>query len=89
MAIGLFLSQPLLAQNNGGEGPGGIAFGLYQYWVPGASAAIPDYTNHQLVVTTSAGTGVLPGGLKINADKTYVWNSSWDKKVIQGTWMET
>jgi hypothetical protein len=64
-------------------------FGLYQYWVPGASYTTPDYTNNQLVIHTSAGTGVLPGGIKINIDGTYVWNSSWDGKIIKGNWRAT
>lgn len=64
-------------------------FGLYQYWVPGASYTTPDYTNNQLVIHNSAGTGVLPGGIKINIDGTYVWNSSWDDKVIKGNWRAT
>ena len=34
----------------------------------------------------SAGTGVLPGGIRINPDGTYIWNSSWDEKIITGKW---
>ena len=64
-------------------------FGLYQYWVPGTSYTTPDYANNQLVIHNSAGTGVLPGGIKINIDGTYVWNSSWDGKIIQGNWRTT
>lgn len=64
-------------------------FGLFQYWVPGTSYTVPDYTNKQLVVHNSAGSGVLPGGLKINDDGTYIWNSSWDEKVIKGKWRVT
>lgn len=81
------------AQNNGNvnttENLNGIYFGIYQIWVPGAAYTIPDYSNQQLILVTSAGTGVLPGGIQINSDKTYVWNSSWDEKVIKGTWIET
>lgn len=64
-------------------------FGLYQYWVPGTSYTVPDYSNRQLVLHNSTGTGVLPGGIKINSDGTYVWNSSWDGKVIKGYWKKT
>lgn len=64
-------------------------FGLYQYWVPGTSYTTADYTNNQLVIHNSAGTGVLPGGIKINSDGTYIWNSSWDGKVIKGKWRKT
>lgn len=64
-------------------------FSLYQYWVPGTSYTIPDYTNRQLVINNSAGTGVLPGGITINKDGTYVWNSSWEGKVIKGKWRAT
>lgn len=63
--------------------------GLFQYWVPGTSYTVPDYTNQQLVIHNSAGSGVLPGGIKINADGTYIWNSSWDEKVIKGNWRAT
>jgi hypothetical protein len=89
VAFACFHSKSLEAQENSNQNTNGISFGTYQYWVPGASAAIPDYTNHQLVITTSAGTGVLPGGIQISSDKTYIWNSSWDKKVIKGTWKAT
>lgn len=64
-------------------------FGLFQYWVPGTSYTVPDYTNQQLVIHNSAGSGVLPGGIKINADGSYTWNSSWDEKVIKGRWRAT
>ncbi|HEX2976638.1 MAG TPA: hypothetical protein VHO68_11945 [Bacteroidales bacterium] len=64
-------------------------FGLYQYWVPGTSYTTADYSNYQLVIHNSSGTGVLPGGIKINSDGTYVWNSSWDGKVIKGKWRKT
>lgn len=64
-------------------------FGLYQYWVPGTSYTTPDYTNRQLVITTSSGTGVLPGGISIHKDGTYVWNSSWEGKAIKGKWRTT
>lgn len=64
-------------------------FGLYQYWVPGTSYTVPDYANHQTVIYNSSGTGVLPGGIKINKDGTYIWNSSWEGKVIRGKWMAT
>jgi hypothetical protein len=63
--------------------------GLYQYWVPGTSSTVPDYNNQQVVIHNSTGTGVLPGGIKINPDQTYVWNSSWDEKVIKGRWRKT
>lgn len=64
-------------------------FGLYQYWVPGTSYTTANYANQQLVLHNSAGTGVLPGGIRINKDGTYVWNSSWDGKVIKGSWRLT
>lgn len=64
-------------------------YGLYQYWVPGTSYTVPDYTNQQLVIHNSSGTGVLPGGISISGDNKYVWNSSWDGKVIKGTWRIT
>lgn len=64
-------------------------FGLYQYWVPGTSYTTADYTNQQIVIHNSSGTGVLPGGISINKDKTYIWNSSWDEKIIKGTWRAT
>lgn len=64
-------------------------FGLFQYWIPGTSYTVPDYTNQQMVIHNSAGSGVLPGGIKINADGTYIWNSSWDEKVIKGRWRAT
>lgn len=64
-------------------------FGLYQYWVPGTAYTVPDYSNHQLVLHNSTGTGVLPGGIRINSNGTYIWNSSWDGKVIKGNWRKT
>jgi hypothetical protein len=67
----------------------GIDFGTYQYWVPGVSYITHDYSNSQTVLVNSSGSGVLPGGIRIKADKTYIWNSSWDEKVITGTWKET
>jgi hypothetical protein len=60
--------------------------GLYQYWVPGTSYTVSDYTNDKQVIRTSAGSGVLPGNLKINPNGTYIWNSSWDGKIIKGNW---
>jgi hypothetical protein len=67
----------------------GIDFGTYQYWVPGVSYVTHDYSNSQTVLVTSSGSGVLPGGIRIKADKTYIWNSSWDGKVITGSWKES
>ena len=67
----------------------GINFGTYQYWIPGVAYVTHDYSNSQTVLVTSSGSGVLPGGILIKADKTYIWNSSWDGKVINGTWRET
>ncbi|HEU5054722.1 MAG TPA: hypothetical protein VFT78_16520 [Hanamia sp.] len=64
-------------------------FGLYQYWIPGTSYTVPDYSNHQLVLHNSTGTGVLPGGIKINSNGSYIWNSSWDGKIIKGNWRKT
>ena len=61
-------------------------FGLYQYWVPGAAYTVADYSTNTIVMHNSAGTGVLPGGIRINLDGTYIWNSSWDEKVIKGKW---
>ncbi|HYK77603.1 MAG TPA: hypothetical protein VEV16_11555 [Daejeonella sp.] len=63
-------------------------FGVYHYWVPGTSYTIPDYSNNQLVLRNSAGTGVLPGDLRINSDGTYIWNSS-DGKIIRGNWINS
>ena len=64
-------------------------FGLYELWIQGTSYTTTDYSNQTVVLHNSAGTGVLPGGLKINANKTYVWNSSWDGKIIKGIWRLT
>ena len=64
-------------------------FGLYQYWVQGTSYVTANYSNQQLVIHNSAGTGVLPGGINILPNNTYIWNSSWDKKIIRGTWRTT
>lgn len=64
-------------------------FGLFEYWVPGVSYTTHDYTNQQIVIHNSAGTGVLPGGILINKDNTYIWNSSWDEKIIKGIWRAT
>ncbi|TZF83878.1 hypothetical protein FW774_10485 [Pedobacter sp. BS3] len=66
-----------------------VFFGTYYYWVPGTSYVVPDYSRKQEVIHTSAGTGVLPGSIRINADGTYVWNSSWDQKIIKGKWQQT
>ncbi|HAL83651.1 MAG TPA: hypothetical protein DCO83_16605 [Mucilaginibacter sp.] len=63
--------------------------GTYQIWVPGTSYTTPDYSNNQLIIHNSAGTGLFPGGIKINANGTYIWNSSWDKKIIRGKWRTT
>lgn len=64
-------------------------FGLYNYWVPGTSYTVPDYTNKIEVLRTSAGTGVLPGSIRIDANGSYTWNSSWDGKIIKGSWRLT
>ncbi|MFA5972372.1 MAG: hypothetical protein WC780_08475 [Lentimicrobiaceae bacterium] len=63
--------------------------GQYELWVPGTSYVTTDYSNQQRVLHNSAGTGVLPGGIKINNDQTYIWNSSWDNKIIKGHWKAT
>ena len=67
----------------------GVFFGIYQYWVPGTSYTVPDYNNNWQVLHNSAGTGVLPGSLKIEPAGTYIWNSSWDGKIIKGKWTLT
>jgi hypothetical protein len=64
-------------------------YGIYQYWVPGTSYTVLDYTNNLEVLHNSAGTGVLPGSLKIESNGTYTWNSSWDGKIIKGSWRLT
>lgn len=64
-------------------------FGLYNYWVPGTSYTVPDYTNKTEVLRTSAGTGVLPGSIRIDGNGSYTWNSSWDGKIIKGSWRIT
>lgn len=61
----------------------------YHLWVPGTSYTIPDYSNQELILKTSSGTGILPGGVSINADETYIWNSNWDGKTIKGKWKNT
>jgi hypothetical protein len=63
--------------------------GLYHYWVPGTAYTTPDYTNEKEVLHTSAGSGVLPGDIRIEANGTYTWNSSWEAKVIKGEWRTT
>lgn len=64
-------------------------FGLYNYWVPGTAYTVPDYTNKTEVRRASAGTGVLPGNIRIDANGSYTWNSSWDGKIIKGSWRLT
>lgn len=64
-------------------------FGLFQYWVPGTSYSVADYTNQKLVLHNSAGTGVLPGSLQIKPGGSYTWNSSYDGKILKGHWEKT
>ncbi|MCJ0743076.1 hypothetical protein [Pedobacter montanisoli] len=81
-------TQPVAASSNAASNLNKF-YGIYYYWVPGTSFIVPDYSRQQNVIHNSAGTGVLPGSIKINADGTYIWNSSWDQKIIKGKWRLT
>ncbi|WCK54272.1 hypothetical protein PP175_23780 [Aneurinibacillus sp. Ricciae_BoGa-3] len=61
-------------------------YGTFNLYVPGAVSTTDDYVNHTRTTTISPGSGKLKSWLTINANGTYVWNSSWDKKVIKGKW---
>lgn len=58
-------------------------FGLFQLVVPGAVNEVPVGLN---AVTYKANPGALSGAIAIYSDGTYIWNSSWDGKVITGKW---
>ncbi|WP_047155206.1 hypothetical protein [Aneurinibacillus tyrosinisolvens] len=61
-------------------------YGTFNLYVPGAVYTTDDYTNNTRTTKVSPGSGKLNSWLTINANGTYVWNSSWDKKVIKGKW---
>lgn len=64
----------------------GFYFHVWQTYVPGVVIEKPvlgtDYT------TVEAKVGALSGTIAIKADGTYVWNSTWDGKIIEGKWEE-
>ena len=44
-----------------------------------------NYAANTRTVTVAPGA-VTRSAVRVNADGTYVWNSAWDGKVIQGRW---
>ena len=62
-------------------------FHTFDMNVSGAAYLTEDYANNTATLHTSA--GALSGGLTINGNGTYVWNSTWEGRVIQGNWEET
>jgi hypothetical protein len=61
-------------------------FHTYALSVPGAVWTTDDWANW--VETTYVAPGVPnTGGIVINPDGTYVWNNTWEQRVIQGTWI--
>lgn len=61
-------------------------FGLFQLKVPGAVNEVPVGID---AVIYKANPGALSGAIAIYSDGTYIWNSTWDGKVITGTWERT
>jgi hypothetical protein len=50
--------------------------------VPGAVVDTP-------ATGTQVTPGALSGGLTVNSDGTYIWNSTWEGKVLKGSWKAT
>lgn len=62
-------------------------FGTFSTRVPGVAYTTPiPGTNYETLHTS---VGALSGGIKINADGTYVWNSTWEGKTLKGKWEKT
>lgn len=63
------------------------AFKTFILWVPGTSYTVDNYDNNTSTLYTSSGT--LPKStLMVNTDGTYIWNSAWDEKIINGKWTQ-
>lgn len=58
-------------------------FGLFQLVVPGAVNEVPVGLD---AVMYKANPGALSGAIAIYSDGTYIWNSTWDDKIITGKW---
>ncbi|SOC08314.1 hypothetical protein SAMN05880501_10558 [Ureibacillus xyleni] len=67
--------------------PGDVShlFNTYQVYAPSSTATLE--TKDYYITTTSI--GALNGGLIIQSDGTYVWNSLIEGKVIKGKWRQT
>jgi hypothetical protein len=53
--------------------------------IPGVAYTVDNYAAGTRTLVTSAGA-LTKSAVRINPDGTYVWNSSWDGRVIQGRW---
>jgi flagellar basal body-associated protein FliL len=62
-------------------------FDTFQLAVPGVSYTQENSSSN--TSTTYTSTGVQSGAIKINSDGTYIWNSTWDGKIINGNWQES
>jgi hypothetical protein len=87
-------NTPSTAAPSGGKAPASrlpsdpnnpLVGGFVHMRVPGTAYTQSDGTNLNLYVSTGAMTA---SSLLINADGTYAWNSQWDGKIIQGTWVK-
>lgn len=61
------------------------AFKTFILWVPGTSYSVANYQTSTNTIYTSPGT-VPKSTITINKNGTYVWNSAWDDKIINGSW---
>lgn len=62
-------------------------FHTYDTNVSGAAYVTEDNANNTATLHTSA--GAQSGSITIKGDGTYVWNSTWEGRIIQGKWQET
>lgn len=66
---------------------GGFFFRTFGLAIPGVAYTTDNYATNTRTVTVASGY-VTKSAIRINPDGTYVWNSAWDGKIIQGQWKQ-
>lgn len=66
---------------------GGFFFRTFGLAIPGVAYTFDNYATNTRTTTVSSGY-VTKSAIRINPDGTYIWNSAWDGKIIQGRWRQ-
>jgi hypothetical protein len=67
------------------SGDPGFFFRTFGLAIPGVAYTTDNYATNTRTVTVAPGA-VTKSAVRVNPDGTYVWNSSWDSKIIRGRW---